>query len=267
MKKIVVAWILVVSFCLATFLSGCAKASDVNEITYIITADTSKVPFELWDDKNKFAGLNADILDAIAADQGFQYNLQPIGMEAAIAAMEAGEADGVLAFDLPVDEESQENYNFSAPYYLTHTVMAVLSGSNISEFRDLAGLTAAVIAGTDSATFAESIQEKYGFTLRYFNDVTQMYDDMKAGNSIACFWEASVLSYVATYMIGLDVVTDLEDYVLDGGVTVPHAFAVMQSSEKGQQLLAMYQAGLKNITENGRLADIYAEYGISYGES
>ena len=44
-------------------------------------------PFEFNDASNNFVGIDVDLLAAIAEDQGFTYDLQPLGFDAALLAV------------------------------------------------------------------------------------------------------------------------------------------------------------------------------------
>lgn len=77
----------------ATESSAPANAADSTGATadasgkvWKIATDTAFKPFEYTDDSGKFVGIDMDILDAIAKDQGFKYEMQVLGWDASIAA-------------------------------------------------------------------------------------------------------------------------------------------------------------------------------------
>ena len=69
-----------------------SEGGSASDKTYIIATDTTFAPFEFTNDKNEFVGIDVDILAAIAKDQGFKYDLQSLGFDAAVAALESGQA-------------------------------------------------------------------------------------------------------------------------------------------------------------------------------
>ncbi|MBR5359952.1 MAG: transporter substrate-binding domain-containing protein, partial [Lachnospiraceae bacterium] len=98
MKK-VIALVLSLSM-MAMVLTGCGSkgsASDANSKKWIVSTDTVFKPFEYTNDKNEFVGIDVDLLAAIAEDQGFDYELQSLGWDAAVAAVQAGQADAIIA--------------------------------------------------------------------------------------------------------------------------------------------------------------------------
>ena len=63
---------------------------------YKIGTDTTFAPFEFQNDAGEFVGIDIDLLNAIAEDQGFEVELQSLGFNAAVQALEAGQVDGVI---------------------------------------------------------------------------------------------------------------------------------------------------------------------------
>ena len=117
MKKFL-ASILVMAMA-ATALTGCGgsePAADDAGKTYIIATDTTFAPFEFQNEAGEYVGIDIELLEAVAADQGFEYELQALGFSAAVQALEAGQADGVIA-GMSITEERQEKFDFSAPYF------------------------------------------------------------------------------------------------------------------------------------------------------
>ena len=125
---------------------------------YIINTDTTFAPFEFENEKGEMVGIDLDILQAIAQDQGFEYEVVPVGFSAAVTALEAGECDGVIA-GMSITDERVQKYDFSEPYYDSGVGMAVLSDSDITSYDQLKDQKVAAKIGTEGCTFAESIAE------------------------------------------------------------------------------------------------------------
>jgi len=227
---------------------------------YIIATDTTFAPFEYTDSKGRFIGADLDILAAIAKDQGFQYELQPLGFDAAVAALESNQADGVIA-GMSITDKRKEKYNFSDPYYNSHIVVAVAAKNNsIKRLADLSGKTIAAKTGTEGAKYAESLAAKYQFKINYFSDSPTMYEDVKTGNTVACFEDSPVMAYGITQNNGLKIVNDPSEKSPGSS----YGFAVMKNNQNNQKLLAMFQAGLANIKKNGQLKAIMQKYNLNY---
>ncbi|MCI6938008.1 MAG: transporter substrate-binding domain-containing protein, partial [Clostridiales bacterium] len=150
---------------LAACGSKSAPAADGKK--WIIASDTVFKPFEYTDASGNFVGIDVDILAAVAADQGFDYELQSLGWDAAIAACQAGQADGMIAGASITDERKASGWIFSDGYYNATQSMTVAADSDIAGFDDLSGKDVAVKTGTQGASYAESLKDQYGFNIVY----------------------------------------------------------------------------------------------------
>ena len=221
---------------------------------YTIVSDYAFAPFEFLDeDTGEYIGIDMDILAAIAEDQGFEYTIDNCGWDAAIGNLQSGQADGMIA-GMSITEERQESYDFSDAYYEGGQIMIVKSDSDISSYEDLEGLTVAVKTGTQSAAFANSIADEYGFTVVTYDDSPSIYAAVIGGNDAAGFDDYAVISYqIENQDLDLKMVGDQQQITSYG-------FAVKKG--ENSELIEMFNAGLANITENGTLAEIFASYGI-----
>lgn len=219
--------------------------------TYQIGTDVTFAPFEFQDASGKFVGIDMDLLDAIAKDQNFKYEIKPLGFNAAVQALEANQVDGVIA-GMSITDERKQKFDFSDPYFDSGVVMAIRQDQeSIKSYEDLRGKKVAVKTGTEGYSFAESISSKYGFTIVPFDDSAQMYDDVKTGNSVACFDDFPILAYGVKQNNGLKIVTDMEP-------GASYGFAV--SKGRNQELLQKFNAGLINLRASGEYDRIKEKY-------
>ena len=114
-----------------------AEATTSGDKTWVIATDTVFKPFEYTDESGNFVGIDVDIVAAIAEDQGFQYELKSLGWDAAIAACQAGQADGMIAGASITDERKESGWLFSDGYYTATQCMAVAENSDIAGFEGL----------------------------------------------------------------------------------------------------------------------------------
>lgn len=219
--------------------------------SYIIATDTVFAPFEFTDADNNFVGIDVDLLAAIAEDQGFKYELQSLGFDAALLAVESGQADGVIA-GMSITEARKEKFDFSDSYYDAGVTMAVAKGSSVASFDDLKDQKVAVKTGTNGSEFAKSIADQYGFEIVEFADSPTMYQDVITGNTVACFEDYPVMAYNIQQGAGMEMPGDVNES------TTPYGFAVKKG--ENAELLAMFQAGLANIKANGKYDEIVAKY-------
>lgn len=217
---------------------------------YKIATDTTFAPFEFENEKGEMVGVDLDILKAISEDQGFQYELVVAGFSAAVTGLEAGEYDGVIA-GMSINPEREAKYDFSEPYYDSGVGMAVSADSDIASYEDLKGKTVAAKIGTEGCTFAESIADQYGFTIIQFEDSASMYQDVLAGNSVACFEDYPVLGYEISRGTALKLPLDMER-------GSSYGFATLKG--ENPELVEMFNAGLKNLKDSGKYDEILNTY-------
>lgn len=230
-------------------MAACSSSGD----KYVIATDTAFPPFEFTDvdGDGQFKGIDVDIVDAIAQDQGFEYEFDSIGFDAALAAVQSGQADGVIA-GMSITDERKETFDFSDPYYTADVTMAVAKGSGISSYEELSGKTVAVKTGTNGADYAKSIADQYGFSIVEFKDSPTMYQDVIAGNTAACFEDYPVMAYNIKNGAGLEIPEGMTAAGSDYG------FAVKKG--ENAELLEAFQKGLENIKANGKYQEIIDKY-------
>lgn len=237
-----------------------AAAEDTAEDTasadgkvWVIATDTVFRPFEFTDENGDFVGIDVDVLAAIAEDQGFEYELQSLGWDAAVAAVQAGQADGLIAGATIKQERIDSGWIFSDGYYDATQTFVLPEGSDVTGYADLAGKNVAVKNGTAGADFANSLKDEYGFTVTVFEDSPTMYQDVILGNSAACVEDTPIMAdSIKTGGLALVIPDGMES---EGA---PYGFAIM--NEENQELLDMFNAGLANIKANGKYDEILAKY-------
>lgn len=226
-------------------------ASSASGKKYVIATDTVFAPFEFTDESGAFVGIDVDLLDAIAKDQGFEYELQSLGFDAALVAVQSGQADCVIA-GMSITDERKETFDFSDAYYDADVTMAVAAGSSIASYDDLNGKKVAVKTATNGSDYAKSIADQYGFDIVEFKDSPTMYQDVITGNTVACFEDYPVMAYNIKQGAGME---------MPEGTTAAgssYGFAV----QKGQnaELLEMFNKGLADIKANGTYQEIVDKY-------
>ena len=220
---------------------------------YVIAMDTVFKPFEYTDAEGNFVGIDVDIMLAIAEDQGFEAELNSLGWDAAIAACQAGQADGLIAGASITEERKASGWIFSDGYFTATQCMTVQAGSDIKGFADLAGKTVAVKTGTQGAAYAESLKEANGFEITYFEDSPTMYQAVIGGQCVACFEDTPIMAAtIRENGLPLEIVEGSEN---EGA---PYGFAVFSADK--QELIDKFNAGLANIKASGKYDEIIAKY-------
>ena len=235
-------------------MGGAAAAvtphADVTGKTFVIGTDTTFAPFEYRED-GELTGIDMDLIRDIAANQGFAVEIKSLGFDAALQALQSNQVDGVIA-GMSITNERQLVFDFSDPYFDSGVQMAVADdNTEITGYDNLSGETVVAKRGSEGETFANSIKDEYGFTVKSLADSATMYDDVKAGNSVAVFDDYPVLAYGISQNNGLKSVTEKEQ-------GSSYGFAV----NKGQnaELLAAFNTGLAELKADGQYQDILDTY-------
>ena len=253
MKKVVALLLSVAMVAMTLVGCGSNNAASGSDKVWIVATDTVFKPFEYTNEKNEFVGIDVDILAAIAADQGFKYDLQSLGWDAAVAAVQAGQADAIIAGATIKQERIDNGWIFSEGYYDATQTFTVAADSDIASFEDLAGKNVAVKNGTAGADFANSLKDTYGFTITVFEDSPTMYQDVILGNSAACVEDTPIMACsIKEGGLALKIPAGMES---EGA---PYGCAIMNEANK--EFLDMFNKGLANIKANGKYQEIVDSY-------
>ena len=237
----------------ASEAASSSEAASTSDKVWVIATDTVFKPFEYTDASGSFVGIDVDLLAAIAEDQGFQYELKSLGWDAAIAACQAGQADGMIAGASITEERKSSGWTFSDGYYTATQSMTVAADSDIAGFEDLSGKDGAVKIGTQGAAYAESLKDEYGFNIVSFEDSPTMYQAVLGGQCAACFEDTPIMQ--ASIKDGGLALKVLENTANEGG---DYGFAIFNTDN--QELLDLFNAGLADIKTNGTYDEILAKY-------
>lgn len=237
----------------ASEAASSSEAASTSDKVWVIATDTVFKPFEYTDASGSFVGIDVDLLAAIAEDQGFQYELKSLGWDAAIAACQAGQADGMIAGASITEERKSSGWTFSDGYYTATQSMTVAADSDIAGFEDLSGKDVAVKIGTQGAAYAESLKDEYGFNIVSFEDSPTMYQAVLGGQCAACFEDTPIMQ--ASIKDGGLALKVLENTANEGG---DYGFAIFNTDN--QELLDLFNAGLADIKTNGTYDEILAKY-------
>lgn len=227
-----------------------AKQTVQAATTYDIATDVTYPPFEYANSRNKYVGIDIDLIKAIAKTEGFKVRLKPMSFNGGVQAVESGQLDGIIA-GMTITPERRQKFDFGTPYFKTGVSMAVAKSSHITSFKQLRGKRVALKTGTAAADYAESIKKKYGFKTVIFDDSNNMYQDVTTGNSVACFDDHPVLQYAVKQGVKIKLVGQ-------PATSGWYGFAVKRGQHAA--LIREFNAGLKKLKANGTYDQIVNRY-------
>ncbi|HFR3714790.1 TPA: ABC transporter substrate-binding protein/permease [Streptococcus suis] len=225
------------------------KATPVKS-SYTIVADSSFAPFEYQDESGNYVGIDMELIKAIAKQQGFTITIQNPGFDAALNAVQAGQADAVIA-GMSITDARKEIFDFSDAYYSSNILLAVKNGSDVTSYEDLKGKTVGAKNGTASYTFLDTNKDKYGYTLKAFDEASGMYDSLNSGSIDALMDDEAVLLYAIQQ--GRNFATPIP-----GEKSGEYGFAVKKGANP--ELIEMFNNGLAALVESGKYDEILNKY-------
>lgn len=253
MKKLfTICLALLMTLCLTACGSTETATTEDEDKVYIIYSDNGFAPFEYLDtETNEYVGIDMELLAAIAEDQGFKYEMHNEGFDASCGAVQSGQADAMIA-GMTIREDREEIYDFSDPYFTDGQVLTVAADSDIESIEDLAGKVVAVKNSTMGKEYAESIADEIGFTMVAFDGSSEQYAAVVNGQCAACFEDRSVAA---------EAIRQGTELKLVGEVINPAGYGFAVKKGSCPELIEMFNAGLKNIQENGTYDAILEKYG------
>lgn len=249
---------LVLAILMVASLAACgADTSDATKDeaakVYTIVSDNAFAPFESYDTESQtYVGIDMDIIAAIAEDQGFKYNMMNVGFDPALAKVQAGQADAVIA-GMTINDKRKEIFDFSDGYFEDGQVMVVAKNSDIAKIDDLKGKVVATKNGTMGAEYALSNKDKYGYTTKSFEGSNEQYQAIINGNCAACFEDYTVIGDAIKNGVELKTV---------GEKINPSYYGFAVKKGQNPELIEMFNKGLANIKANGKYDEILAKYGM-----
>lgn len=255
MKKNVV----LLSLVAALGLTACDKpetqasssAAATPDKVYKVGVDNTYPPFEFTKD-GQLVGIDVDLINAIAKDQGFKINIEQMDFSGIIPAMQAGMLDVGMG-GMSITDKRKETVDFSEPYFAAGVSLVVANNNdNIASLDDLSGKKVVVKNGTVGASFADKNTEEYDYSIIQVSDSASMFQEVTNGTADALMEDYPVISYaIATG--GLKLKTVGERLTGDN-------YGISVLKDKNDELLKMINDGLANLKENGEYDKIIDAY-------
>ena len=104
---------------------SCASVLAESKGTLIMATNASFPPYEYYDGE-VIVGIDAEIAAAVAEKLGLELKIEDMEFDSIITAVSTGKAD-MAASGILITDERAESVLFSAPYYDSHSRVAVLT--------------------------------------------------------------------------------------------------------------------------------------------
>lgn len=159
--------------------------SDLNGKTLKITTAAPYDPYETMDENGELMGFDIDLANALADKMGFTIEWQNLEFDAALLAVQSGQADMVMAGVSPTAERKNV-LDFSEIYYQdeadTANTIVTLKDKGYKSIEDLKGKTVGVQNGTIQQESVEGIAEEYNLTVETRKEYADIAQEILNGN-------------------------------------------------------------------------------------
>ena len=214
---------------------------DLNERKEIFLVHTAKLKLA--------EGFDMDLIRALGKEMGYEVEIQNLGFDGLIPALEAKNIDLIIS-GVTINEERKQRVLFSDPYYQSGLAMVVrFDNSAIKGFKDLKGKKVAVQIGTTSA---KEVRKMEGVDVTELNTAPDCFMELKAGGVDAVVNDRPVNDYyiAQTKDVGVKALPELltaEDY----GIAI---------HKDNKELLDKVNAALKKLKENGGYQKVFDKW-------
>ncbi len=193
MKKFLMLVMMMLTAC-AMLLAGCGgDKKEAAEKVLRVGTEPSFAPFEFQKEGSKeFTGFDIDLIRAIGKQMGYKVEVQNMGFDALIPALNAGNIDVAIA-GMSITDERKKVVEFSDPYYTSGLIIMVNKDNNdIKSLKDLEGKRIACQIGTTGEKKSRSIP---GAQVTAFNTQSEASLELKNGGADAVINDAPVVAY------------------------------------------------------------------------
>lgn len=229
----------------------------INDGTLTVCSDAPYSPFEVEDPEapSGYSGFDIDLMQAMAEQLDLQLEVKDLGFDAiqSGAALGADQCD-IAASAMTINEEREQNVDFTDPYFDADQSLLVKQDSDISTLEDLAGSTLGVQADTTGQEYAEA-NAPDDVQLREFPDAAALFAALEAGQ---------INGILQDLPVNADRVQQDDSIEIVETYTTGEQYGFAVKEEGKEELLEAINQSLDTLRENGTYDDLYQQY---FGET
>lgn len=241
-------------FGLVLMMGACGKTEN-QETVYKVGTEPTFQPFEYMDIENdKIIGFDIELIEAIAAESGIKVEVQSLGFDALIPALQSGTID-IVASGMTIDEDRKLQVDFTAPYINSGLALAVVkSNETIASEADLKGARVAVQIGTTGAMKANELKKK-GIvkSVKTYDTIDVLMAELTKGTVDAVINDLPVTqAFIKSGHSEIKIVGEPMN-------SEQYGFAV---AKENTELLKKLDEGLQKVLESGKYAELLEKYDL-----
>lgn len=220
---------------------------------YIVGLDATYAPFE-YEENGQVVGFSADVLKAIAENQGLNLKLVNTPWEGIFATLDKGDRD-IISSSVTITDERKNVMDFTDPYFeATQMIVTTEKGSAIQSFNDLKSRTVSVQSGTTGDLVMQKLQGEQSAMIKRFETMPLALKELLNGGVEAAVGDNGVVQN----FVNNNPDAKLRTLVDTGFEKEYYGFALRKGRD--DDLMAKLNAGLAAIKANGTYDQIYAKW-------
>lgn len=250
MKKYLYVLLLLTAACSPSDHTAASASDGKEQAEYRVLTEHSYPPFIMHADNGEVSGFEYDVLQAVAAKQGFTLKYHAHPWAGLFQALNDNRAD-IVSAGITITDERKKQMDFSDPYFETESVLLVGKRfpKNIKSFAQLKGMAVAV----KSETSQDEVLLANGATPFYTDTTWQSVSAILNHKTDAALGDLGVMSHYAKRYEkeGMHVVRDPNAVKESLGFGVKKDNAALQNQ---------INDGLSAIRKDGTYDKIYQKW-------
>lgn len=219
---------------------------------YAVGTVPNTPPFIFKDEYGLVIGFDIDLLQAIADDQNFSFELFPVERSVLWSGLESNRYQ-LLVANLAITPERQTKYGMSKPYIYTPNIIMGKEGGTVRSLAQVGSHRIAVPANSQSY---DVLQKSYATNIVSRDSLYAAYGAFMRGEAEYVMGDAGVLRYHHANS-GLADQVKVYSFSYDGDESAYVGYAVRQNDSA---LLNKINTGLNNVRANGKYDEIYQKW-------
>ena len=235
---------------------SCSLTVGAQAPSYNVGVTTTAIPLTYLDPKtNTLQGAMVDVIHAIAADAGFNVNLQAIPFAALIPSLAANRID-IIAAAMLITAPRRDAVDFSDPVF-AYPEGLVVNVSDKTVYRSLADLKGRIVGAQAGTVYVDFLKHAGEFAdVKLYPSLADVLREISQGRLVAGFGDAPILNYQLAQNVSLRarLVSTYESKLTDN-----IGFAVRKGDSA---LLATINASLAKLRADGTIDKILDRWNL-----
>lgn len=229
--------------------AGDNEASADEEIDKLVVGtDATYAPMEYMDEDGEIAGIDIEIVKAIAEEVGVEVEFKNIGWEPLFPAVDSGEVDFAVS-SITITDEREENFDFTEPYYVANQLILVPEDSDIANFEELKDKRVSAQINTTGHIVVQDLLGKTSTNIVAAETMPLAISEMLNGNADASVGDNSTVNEYIKNNPNAKVKTIEDD-------SFEKEYYGLMVKKGNTEVVDLLNKGIQAIKENGTLEEI-----------